>query len=532
MNNKNGMKIVFEESIKRIEEDILDFTQLKQRIARLFDFPKIKSFKVLYQVKEKADQEIRNNEEFQDKIKNHASTSIPKFKVVLEKNSIEDLMESIEICDSVVIDNNSINVVSEGTNCDKVEMKDQKLEAKVEQNDKGCNVNFETDTKIKVETKNQSSEAKEEKVEMKDEMTQSTSNLVKNEVNDYIMEEKNLLKAGLNVLSESDQILLGHIEQLIDKKFSELQLRVFKRIDEVVVKKSQECAYLGKNNFKEEEVNNQDLEEKNFENISNQMYCDLCVSKYMNTRFVCVLCQSFNLCSKCEANHNHPTIKFKECNSRSNLHTKQEVYNLLKRFEKEDFPKKEVGFVNELRNSISGSTNYSAQLAVYVHNFKEVRVMPNYKFFIPLEIVNKCKNTIPSNTTIVVRNMFDLKIKPQNLNRDIKTKESLQFDLLCESGSKPNIYNLEIFLFNEFVDLKCDILHVKVIVNEDKEEQELNSFFVNHKMLMFIPKNQKIQLQKIVSERISDKDLYVIYGIMERNNWDIESAIDNLTMDI
>jgi len=364
-------------------------------------------------------------------------------------------------------------------------------------------------------------------------MTQSNnSNLLKNEVNNQIFEEKNILKANLQVLSESDQVILSHIEQLVDKKFSELQLRIFKRIDEITSKKAQEpleVKNIEKNIIVQNKVEDiYDLEEKNYENVSSQIACDICNSKITTIKYSCVLCSEFNMCSKCEPGHSHPTIKFK---LGSDISTKQDVYNIFKKFDKEDFPKKELGLFTDIRNSISGTMNFSAVLSVEAYKFLEVRTRPNKSFIIPLLVTNTCKNQIPSNTAVLVRNMYDLKITTQTLNRDLDLKGSLEFLLNCQSSKGPNVYHLEIFLFHKEIEIKNEILRVKVIVNNDMEEEELNTFLVNHPKLLFIPKNQKETLRTIKTDKLSDKDLYVIYSIMEKFNWDINFAIDELIME-
>jgi len=246
-----------------------------------------------------------------------------------------------------------------------------------------------------------------------------------------------------------------------------------------------------------------------------------------NSRYSCVLCFDLIMCSKCESTHHHPTIKFK---ADGDLNSKHDVYNLLNKF-KDDFPKKELGLFNEIRNSFSGSLNFSAMLHVDSFKFDEIRARPNKKFNIPILITNTCKNQIPSNTVVMVRNMYDLKINTQTLNRDLDLKGSLEFDLFCESPNHTGVYNLEIFLFHKVIEVKTDILRVKVVINDDMEEEQLNLYLVKHPKLLNIPKNQKEIIRNIKNDKLSEKDLNLIYNIMDKHNWDINVAIDELLMD-
>jgi len=399
----------------------------------------------------------------------------------------------------------------------KVKMVDQNTETRVDVEDKECSTNTNVVIKQVVEMVHQFAEALEPKIQMIDQMTQSNTN-IKDQVNDQLKEEKVCLKQDFKGLEDSDKLLLGQIESLIDKKFSELQLRVFKKIDELASSNSDKIE-----EKKIDQYNDIKYEEENYEKIPMNMQCSLCKKNIIGVKFTCLVCYNLNLCVQCESTHNHTTAKIKGVHE---ANAKGEIYNLLKKFEKEDFPEHNIGILTGLRNSFSGCNKYSAKLKVEFAN--EVRARPSKSFKIPLLVANTCKNQIPSNTLILVRGIRDLKVRSLTIGIDIDPKASIPIEISGEAAVNAGVYDLEILLYHNQVEIECEILKIMLVVNDDKEEEELDIFFEKHPKLLLIPKLKKQILRKIKLEGYSDKDLTVIYNIMEKYRWSIDYAIEEL----
>jgi len=199
---------------------------------------------------------------------------------------------------------------------------------------------------------------------------------------------------------------------------------------------------------------------------------------------------------------------------------------------KYDVPKKDVGFFDGLKSSVTGSNTYKAKLFIDVPNFQDIRARPNKSFRIPLQIQNPYKNVIPADTLILVRNNFDLRIKNQLINIPLEPKQQMQITLEGITTTRPNNYEIEISLYHKDINFEQDPLRVKIEVNEDENEEQLDDFFQKYDKLKLIPKKCKSIIQEIILDNISDKDPEMIYYIMLKHNWNLSEAIDDLTMEL
>ena len=79
------------------------------------------------------------------------------------------------------------------------------------------------------------------------------------------------------------------------------------------------------------------------------------------------------------------------------------------------------------------------------------------------------------------------------------------------------------------LDIVGESLVLKVVIKNDKEEDELNKQFSEYPSIILLSKEKKQKLEYIIKEKISVKTPIEIKAIMDKAKWSIDSAIVDLT---
>jgi hypothetical protein len=494
---RRSIKVKYGDNIKRIEDVIPTFETLVNKICLTYNINLNSSIIKIYD----GETEIKNTMDLNKVYQNTTTSTALKLRISVANDEIIET-------ESIMLQNESKEKVNQGTSCN-VETKDQHANTKIDVEEKECSTNNNLIIREAVETRNESCQAKEEKNLVKDNMVQSE--IGNKEMNVYFD-----IKNDNSSVSNENKQLYQSIESLLEKKFSELQVKVNKKIEEVANK----CEMAEISEFNSIE---NDREEENYERIPINTQCSVCLKKFTGNHFICLVCPMSNLCSSCENTHDHPTMKFKKSCGFTDKH---QIFKLLQLFDEEDH-KTDKGFFDGIRTTFS-SKKVGGEVKFSLTDFNEIRARPGKKFVIPLLVINTCKTILPSSTLVMTRGSKDLIIPTISIGRDLEQSSGIELELDCKAKSK-GTYNLEIFLFNRDVEIKTESFNIKLVVNEDNDEQDLNEYIVNPKLCL-LPKEQKLILKNIKWDGISDKDFNIIYAIMDKYKWDINSAIDELTM--
>jgi hypothetical protein len=255
--------------------------------------------------------------------------------------------------------------------------------------------------------------------------------------------------------------------------------------------------------------------------------CSICSRNIHSIKFTCCICTNLTACEKCESLHLHPMIKFKT----KELSTKDDIlYYMINNLE----PKNIESYKNLIKKAKEISENlFEKKFKLKMYQYSDYfTVRPNKKFKIPLIIHNDSKEKIPkSKISILTKNHKDLKISSQLIDSEISGRERFEINLECESNDQLKLYDFQIFIYSPEVKIECEPLNMKIEVNNDEEEESMNEYFAMYSKILSISKKEKSMIKKILQDGICQKHPYVIYNIMNKYNWDLEKALDELTYD-
>lgn len=253
--------------------------------------------------------------------------------------------------------------------------------------------------------------------------------------------------------------------------------------------------------------------------------CTLCKGPLNLSKFGCLLCPNFFLCSKCEENHPHPMIKYKSNHLSDNLDKIIQIYSCSTKKEKKliDKIKKKFGKKNII--PILLRTNIASNSFL---------IGPNQQRMVNLVIKNNNKFVIPKNTlSVIIKNQFDLNItiKDKYLDNEIAAGSEIPVTLYIRSNENNLFenYNLKIIVLSDSMEIVSEPLDMKIVVKNDDEDNELNKQFNEFPSIILLPKDKKKKLQYIIKEKLSVKSPQEIKAIMEKFKWSIDNAIVDLT---
>ena len=253
--------------------------------------------------------------------------------------------------------------------------------------------------------------------------------------------------------------------------------------------------------------------------------CTLCKGPLNLSKFGCLLCPNFFLCSKCEENHPHPMIKYKSNHLSDNLDKIIQIYSCSTKKEKKliDKIKKKFGKKNII--PILLRTNIASNSFL---------IGPSQQRMVNLVIKNNNKFVIPKNTlSVIIKNQFDLNItiKDKYLDNEIAAGSEIPVTLYIRSNENNLFenYNLKIIVLSDSMDIVSEPLDMKIVVKNDDEDNELNKQFNEFPSIILLPKDKRKKLQYIIKEKLSVKSPQEIKAIMEKFKWSIDNAIVDLT---
>ena len=329
-------------------------------------------------------------------------------------------------------------------------------------------------------------------------------------------------------LSQTQYILiLIKDEQTLDKKIDDLlNSEIFN--DENIKNNNNNNNNKNLNNIIAESImikkNRPNQENKNKKKEKIKIFnnkCNLCNNELFDIKYICTLCDDLILCEKCEENHVHPMVKYKNLNYGDKF---ENILNFYKIKNKDLQNKKNI--IEKIFKKKDDLITLSLTLGLFENNLV---LRPNQNREFLLKIKNNSKTNIEKNKfSILFTNYKNLNIVFDNNINEIKPNDSINIPINIFSGKEKGKYDVIINIFSKDLKLISNQLILKVEVNEDKEDDDLNKQLEKYNNLIILPKEQKKIICYVYSEKLSIKQPDEIYLILNNHKWNVDEAIDDL----
>ena len=193
--------------------------------------------------------------------------------------------------------------------------------------------------------------------------------------------------------------------------------------------------------------------------------CDICGGALNTVKFICCICSTCTMCDLCEAEHPHPTVKYKT-HFLSNL---KETYVFIQT--KQDVPKNK--FINNIMSK-------EIELTLEPVIDTEITMRPNQTVKIPILIQNNSKVDIKSDDfCLFVRNFKKVKIFfDEAFKFTVKSRSSISINLICSSKYALCKEEIEVELYSNVIKIK-----------ESKKTTCKLTVEVNGKVIFLVPRN-------------------------------------------
>lgn len=246
--------------------------------------------------------------------------------------------------------------------------------------------------------------------------------------------------------------------------------------------------------------------------------CSICSRPIFYEKYICCTCSNCVLCQQCEPDHIHPLIKCKG----SHLSSLSEIYFFIKSHQIKP-KKRSLTFENIFKKK----DKYEFKLSVSSPSFS---MRKNHKISIPINIENtqgRCFDQ-SNDLMLITRNNKDLKIDHIPIKDSFNPREHIEVNMTIESTEYCKLYNFCIELYSSRVVIECNQLKIKIDVNDNKEEDEINNFFEDYSKILMLPLEQKQMIWKIIDQNISTDHPYIIMAKFQTNNWDYDMTVKDI----
>ena len=162
----------------------------------------------------------------------------------------------------------------------------------------------------------------------------------------------------------------------------------------------------------------------------------------------------------------------------------------------------------------------------------KITMRPNKTLKIPITIQNLSSSKIECKTLklyLISKNIKDLKVYNNELDLEINKREQNDVFITIDSNNHIGEYNFSVELYSiKNIKLKSNALNFTIIVNEDKEEEELNNFFKDYLNIIVNSKETKMGIKKIMENEKIKENPITILQFLKNNNNDVDKTIENL----
>lgn len=247
--------------------------------------------------------------------------------------------------------------------------------------------------------------------------------------------------------------------------------------------------------------------------------CSNCNKKLSFSKYMCCVCRNVILCNDCEKEHFHPVIKLKN--------NKFLDLNQVRRYiHHHHF---ETLNIKNVFNSIFDKKIKVKLSAPSV----QISTRPNKCINIPIYVENLSNSPIDKSSTVyfISRNCEDLYIYDNMISNVINPKEKIEMDIKIDIPLRCKEYKFTLQVYNveSSIVVEANKLDFTLEVNDDEEEDKLNEYFKDFPKIVVLEKQKKMNIKKIIEEKLSDEHPDVIMNILENNKWKLNDTVIALT---
>lgn len=250
--------------------------------------------------------------------------------------------------------------------------------------------------------------------------------------------------------------------------------------------------------------------------------CTICNSTLQGIKYICCICDNYNLCEECELYHNHPCFKYKIhfiSNIIDTSNFMEKLYNFKLPYETTRYSKL---FRKEYDLKIVPLTDLSFSLR------------PNKRINIPLKILNYTKETINSSQFVIIcRNQKNIFLSTnENEKYSIEPNDEYILKIKCitpeRTCKKENIF-IEIYSHDLNIKSSRRLSHEYCIeVNFDADDDKINMELKNDEDIYCFNKEHKRLALNILKNSKNEFKIKNIFSCLLENNWDQNKAIKAL----
>jgi hypothetical protein len=258
--------------------------------------------------------------------------------------------------------------------------------------------------------------------------------------------------------------------------------------------------------------------------------CDICMKcPILGPKYYCILCSDLVICGECDGKHNHPVIKFNneliqnkdQLMKMMYLAGNKEEGSLLHRL----ISKIENSSSMEKIQSLFKNSCYKAELTCDYRT--GIIVKPGCNFILSLYLNNISQKHLPKGVKILPMNNKDLEIEPCVTDFELKPKYHIKLDIKCKAPAKNDSYKVKFIVYHNNISINSNTLIVDIVIGTD-DNAKYNEFFAEFTDIIRLPKEKKKILFDVINDELSKKNPEVIRRILEKYNWRVELALDEL----
>ena len=251
--------------------------------------------------------------------------------------------------------------------------------------------------------------------------------------------------------------------------------------------------------------------------------CTICNSPLQGIKYICCLCDNYNLCEECELYHNHPCFKYKIqfiSNIVDTSNFLEKCYNFKLPYETTRYSKL---FRKEYDLKIAPLSDLSFSLR------------PNKTINIPIKILNYTKETINSSQFVIIcKNQKNIFLSTnENGKYSIEPGDEYILKIKCitpeRTCPKENIF-IEIYSHDLNIKYSSRRLSYEycIEVNFDADDDKINMELKNDEDIYCFTKEHKRIALNLMKNTKNEFKIKNIFSCLFDNNWDQNKAIKAL----
>ena len=251
--------------------------------------------------------------------------------------------------------------------------------------------------------------------------------------------------------------------------------------------------------------------------------CTICNSALKGIKYVCCLCDNYNLCEECELYHNHPCFKYK-IQFISNI---VDTSNFLEKCYNFKLPYETTRYSKLFRKE------YDLKIAPLSDLSFSIR--PNKTINIPIKILNYTKETINSSQFLIIcKNQKNLFLSTNETEKySIEPGDEYILKIKCVTPERTcpketifiEIYSHDLNIKYSSRRLSCEYC---IEVNFDTDDDKINMELKNDEDIYCFTKEHKRIALNLMKNTKNEFKIKNIFSCLFENNWDQNRAIKAL----